>query len=334
MSACPSRSAGFIAAIVGGFGRPLGAFVGGILLGLAQAVAIVVFGAGFKNVAALSVLLLFLFIRPAGFSATPSNRPHREGAAMDTTQDRLERHPLDAGAPGRRPQGLLRRGRDRGAAPPDAQARAAAAQPPLRADRLHHRRPDPFPHGGESHLLGPGGLCTFRPTSSIGARWSATSPCSTSTSSRHCAKSTRPARSRHDRSARQRRAKSGIIGSAFCSRPERCRKIGSRMHDVKQPRRASLRIAPRQRSLLVATSLFLFCPRLPLFSPSLLPIRYPPPRSRGGRSADSRSGASGHPRPAKVRGRPGTRRGACLPQPEGGARLSALHRSNDPAEIP
>ncbi|NWG23692.1 MAG: branched-chain amino acid ABC transporter permease [Pseudorhodoplanes sp.] len=57
---------GFIAAIVGGFGRPLGAFVGGIMLGLAQAIAIVVFGAGFKNVAALSVLLLFLFVRPSG----------------------------------------------------------------------------------------------------------------------------------------------------------------------------------------------------------------------------------------------------------------------------
>jgi branched-chain amino acid transport system permease protein len=57
---------GFIAAIVGGFGRPLGAFFGGIMLGLAQSIAIVVFGAGFKNVAALSVLLLFLFVRPSG----------------------------------------------------------------------------------------------------------------------------------------------------------------------------------------------------------------------------------------------------------------------------
>ena len=62
----PYAISGFIAAIVGGFGRPLGAFVGGIMLGLAQAVAIVVFGAGLKNVAALSVLLLFLFVRPGG----------------------------------------------------------------------------------------------------------------------------------------------------------------------------------------------------------------------------------------------------------------------------
>ena len=62
----PFAISGFIAAIVGGFGRPLGAFVGGIMLGLAQALAIVAFGAGLKNVAALSVLLLFLFIRPGG----------------------------------------------------------------------------------------------------------------------------------------------------------------------------------------------------------------------------------------------------------------------------
>ena len=66
MSACRSPFQGFIAAIVGGFGRPLGAFFGGIMLGLAQAVAIVAFGAGLKNVAALSVLLVFLFIRPGG----------------------------------------------------------------------------------------------------------------------------------------------------------------------------------------------------------------------------------------------------------------------------
>ena len=62
----PFAISGFIAAIVGGFGRPLGAFLGGILLGVAQALAVVVFGSGMKNVAALSLLLLFLFVRPQG----------------------------------------------------------------------------------------------------------------------------------------------------------------------------------------------------------------------------------------------------------------------------
>ncbi|MBL8383344.1 MAG: branched-chain amino acid ABC transporter permease [Burkholderiales bacterium] len=62
----PFAISGFIAAILGGFGSALGAFAGGIMLGVAQALAIVLFGAGFKNVAALSILLLFLLARPAG----------------------------------------------------------------------------------------------------------------------------------------------------------------------------------------------------------------------------------------------------------------------------
>jgi branched-chain amino acid transport system permease protein len=62
----PFAISGFIAAIVGGFGRPLGALIGGVLLGVAQSLAVVLLGAAFKNVAALSILLLFLFIRPSG----------------------------------------------------------------------------------------------------------------------------------------------------------------------------------------------------------------------------------------------------------------------------
>jgi branched-chain amino acid transport system permease protein len=66
----PFAISGFIAAIVGGFGRPFGAFAGGIVLGIAQSLAIVHLGAGFKNVAALSVLWLFLFFRPTGILGT------------------------------------------------------------------------------------------------------------------------------------------------------------------------------------------------------------------------------------------------------------------------
>jgi branched-chain amino acid transport system permease protein len=62
----PFAISGFIAAIVGGFGRPFGAFLGGIALGLAQALAVFAFGAALKNVAALSILLLFLFLKPSG----------------------------------------------------------------------------------------------------------------------------------------------------------------------------------------------------------------------------------------------------------------------------
>ena len=57
---------GFIAAIIGGFGRAGGALAGGLMLGLAQALAIVLLGAGFKNVAALSVLIFVLLLFPNG----------------------------------------------------------------------------------------------------------------------------------------------------------------------------------------------------------------------------------------------------------------------------
>ena len=64
---------GFIAAIVGGVGNPGGAFVGGILLGVAQALAIVTLGSGFKNIAALSILLVFITIRPTGLFGKAGN---------------------------------------------------------------------------------------------------------------------------------------------------------------------------------------------------------------------------------------------------------------------
>jgi len=61
---------GFIAAIVGGLGNPLGAFVGGIILGLLQSFAVLFFSAGYKDIVAFSVLLLFLFVRPGGLFAS------------------------------------------------------------------------------------------------------------------------------------------------------------------------------------------------------------------------------------------------------------------------
>ncbi len=65
----PFGVSGFIAAIIGGFGSAAGALAGGILLGVLQAVAIVLFGAGFKNVAALSTLLVVLLFFPSGIFA-------------------------------------------------------------------------------------------------------------------------------------------------------------------------------------------------------------------------------------------------------------------------
>lgn len=57
---------GFIAAIIGGFGNAFGALLGGVLLGLVQALAIVMFGAAFKNVIALSIMLIVLVSFPKG----------------------------------------------------------------------------------------------------------------------------------------------------------------------------------------------------------------------------------------------------------------------------
>lgn len=62
----PFGVSGFIAAIVGGFGSASGAFIGGILLGIVQATAIIIFGAGYKTAAALAVLLLVLLWFPSG----------------------------------------------------------------------------------------------------------------------------------------------------------------------------------------------------------------------------------------------------------------------------
>lgn len=62
----PFAISGFIAAIIGGFGNALGAFAGGVMLGVAQALAIVFLGAEMKTAAALLILLAFLLIRPSG----------------------------------------------------------------------------------------------------------------------------------------------------------------------------------------------------------------------------------------------------------------------------
>ncbi|KQY99695.1 hypothetical protein ASD45_01980 [Pseudolabrys sp. Root1462] len=57
---------GFIAAIIGGFGSPVAGLVGGIFLGVIQSEAIVFFGAGFKNIVSLTLLLIVLLFFPKG----------------------------------------------------------------------------------------------------------------------------------------------------------------------------------------------------------------------------------------------------------------------------
>jgi branched-chain amino acid transport system permease protein len=68
---------GFAAAVLGGLGNPLAAVAGGLVLGLAESLSIavlstVVLGSStYKDVIAIAVLLLVLFLRPQGlFSRT------------------------------------------------------------------------------------------------------------------------------------------------------------------------------------------------------------------------------------------------------------------------
>jgi branched-chain amino acid transport system permease protein len=57
---------GFAAAILGGLGSPLGAVVGGLLLGVLESLAVGVVSAGYKDAIAFLILLVVLFVRPQG----------------------------------------------------------------------------------------------------------------------------------------------------------------------------------------------------------------------------------------------------------------------------
>jgi branched-chain amino acid transport system permease protein len=61
---------GFIAAVLGGWGSSTGAVVGGLALGIAQALATGLVPAGYKNVPAFLILLLVLYFRPQGLLGT------------------------------------------------------------------------------------------------------------------------------------------------------------------------------------------------------------------------------------------------------------------------
>ena len=57
---------GFTAAILGGFGRPAGAMVGGLVLGLAETMAAGYISSSYKDVIAFTLLVFILVIRPGG----------------------------------------------------------------------------------------------------------------------------------------------------------------------------------------------------------------------------------------------------------------------------
>lgn len=57
---------GFVACIIGGFGNPIGAALGGLVLGSLESLSTGYLSSGFKNAIAFVVLLGFLFLRPGG----------------------------------------------------------------------------------------------------------------------------------------------------------------------------------------------------------------------------------------------------------------------------
>lgn len=57
---------GFSAAILGGLGNPIGAIVGGIIIGLAESISAGYLSSSFKDAVALVLLLTLLLVRPSG----------------------------------------------------------------------------------------------------------------------------------------------------------------------------------------------------------------------------------------------------------------------------
>jgi len=65
---------GFAAAILGGLANPFGAVVGGLVLGLAEALAVVSVSSGYRDMIALVILIGLMIVRPQGILARVGRR--------------------------------------------------------------------------------------------------------------------------------------------------------------------------------------------------------------------------------------------------------------------
>ncbi len=62
---------GFVAAVLGGWGKNSGAILGGFVLGIVESVSVAFIPSGYKDAVAFVVLLLILYVRPKGILGSP-----------------------------------------------------------------------------------------------------------------------------------------------------------------------------------------------------------------------------------------------------------------------
>jgi branched-chain amino acid transport system permease protein len=62
---------GFIAAVLGGWGKNSGAILGGFVLGIVESLSLVIIPSGYKDAVAFVILLLILYFRPKGILGSP-----------------------------------------------------------------------------------------------------------------------------------------------------------------------------------------------------------------------------------------------------------------------
>jgi branched-chain amino acid transport system permease protein len=65
---------GFAAAILGGLANPLGAVIGGLIIGLSESLAVVALSSGYKDVVALSIMIVMMVIMPNGILGRAGRR--------------------------------------------------------------------------------------------------------------------------------------------------------------------------------------------------------------------------------------------------------------------
>jgi branched-chain amino acid transport system permease protein len=61
---------GFISSVIGGLGSLVGAVVGAMLLGIAEAICLKIFGSGWATIVTFAIMLLFLLVRPQGIAGS------------------------------------------------------------------------------------------------------------------------------------------------------------------------------------------------------------------------------------------------------------------------